>query len=358
MSLEMSLWHIDGNKLAKISKQKLDKESRLEKWIYADSSILGIDLLIIGRQVKTTHGGLIDLLAIDENGNLAVLELKKAKTPRDIVAQVLDYASWVNELSEIEINEICLARKGEELTALFSEFFAKSLPETINESHKMIIIASELDNATERIVQYLANKYMVNINVILFNYFQYGSEEFIGRSYLLDPTNLEIKIESTTKIPWSGFWYFNVGEGDNRNWEDCRKYGFMSAGQGPRWKKATKRLKVNDKVFAYLNGHGYVGLGVVKAEAVRLGDFYIDKESGEKERLIDMDDDLKQPNIRANMDDEDRCEYLVKIDWTTEYDRQGAKKGPGIFVFPGTICQLRDDKTIRFLKREFKYKEE
>ena len=40
----------------------------------------------------------IDLLAIDADGNLHVLELKRDKTPRDVVAQVLDYGSWVTTL--------------------------------------------------------------------------------------------------------------------------------------------------------------------------------------------------------------------------------------------------------------------
>ena len=58
-----------------------------------------MDLLIIGRQVRTQFGGRIDLLAIDPEGDLLIIELKKDRTPREIVAQVLDYASWVNHLS-------------------------------------------------------------------------------------------------------------------------------------------------------------------------------------------------------------------------------------------------------------------
>lgn len=48
-------------------------------------SLLGERLLVIGRQVKTPHGKLIDLLAMDGEGNLHVLELKRDKTPRDVV---------------------------------------------------------------------------------------------------------------------------------------------------------------------------------------------------------------------------------------------------------------------------------
>ena len=58
--------------------------------------------MVIGRQVGTAHGGRIDLLAISEDGSLTVIELKRDKTSRDIVAQILDYASWVGSLDTPE----------------------------------------------------------------------------------------------------------------------------------------------------------------------------------------------------------------------------------------------------------------
>ena len=45
----------------------------------------GTDLLIIGRQVPTGFGGFIDLLALDAEGRVHVLELKRDRTPRDVV---------------------------------------------------------------------------------------------------------------------------------------------------------------------------------------------------------------------------------------------------------------------------------
>lgn len=46
---------------------------------------------MIGRQVRTTHGGYIDLLALNQDGQLIVIELKRELTPREVVAQALDY---------------------------------------------------------------------------------------------------------------------------------------------------------------------------------------------------------------------------------------------------------------------------
>ena len=39
------------------------------------------------------------MLALDGDGAIHVLELKRDRTPRDVVAQILDYGSWVQNLS-------------------------------------------------------------------------------------------------------------------------------------------------------------------------------------------------------------------------------------------------------------------
>jgi hypothetical protein len=54
--------------------------------------------MIIGRQEDTGHGGRIDLLALAPDGALILIELERAKTPREAVAQALDYAGWAESL--------------------------------------------------------------------------------------------------------------------------------------------------------------------------------------------------------------------------------------------------------------------
>jgi RecB family endonuclease NucS len=50
--------------------------------------------MILGRQVHTEHDGYIDILGLNKDGDLVIVELKRNKTPRDVIAQCLDYASW------------------------------------------------------------------------------------------------------------------------------------------------------------------------------------------------------------------------------------------------------------------------
>jgi hypothetical protein len=353
MPINMKLWKIENDKLNEISLDKLNREKRLENWIAKDSSILGLDtLLIIGRKVKTGFGGKrneLDLLAIDSEGNLVILELKRDKTPRDVVAQVLDYASWVKKLTQKDIESIARKHLNVELVVAFSNYFGIKLPESINVNHSMIIIASQLDDSSERIVQYLADEYGVNINVIFFNYFKTGEKEFLGRSWLMDPDEVEDKAESRKKGLWSGYWFVNVGEGDHRNWDDCREYGFLSAGQGRKYSDPLKKLKAGDPIFAYMKRLGYVGFGEVTKEAVPVKQFTVDESLGKS--LLGLP--LKQPNISENSDNPDLSEYVVGINWIKAFPREQAKTFRVVFANQNIVCKLRDQRTLDFLYIEF-----
>jgi hypothetical protein len=155
MPLNMKLWRIksDGS-LADVERKVLDSETRLEDWIAKDSSLLAIELLLIGRQVTTPYGGRIDLLGIDRQGDISIIELKRDRTPRDVIAQILDYASWVRQLTYNELDSISVSYLNKSLSVAFNEFFGEPIPENINISHKMLIVASEFDDSCERIVQY------------------------------------------------------------------------------------------------------------------------------------------------------------------------------------------------------------
>ena len=110
MSDGVRVWAIDeSDSLKEMEPSKLDYEERIETWICNNVSVLVPDdsgLLVIGRQVETIFGGRIDLLCISGDGDLVVVELKRDKTPREITAQALDYASWVQDLTSQQVEEI------------------------------------------------------------------------------------------------------------------------------------------------------------------------------------------------------------------------------------------------------------
>lgn len=187
----LRIWEIsDGDQLHEIRKAKLGLEERIEAWVEKDVSILADDLLVIGRQVTTAFGGSIDLLCLDRKGDLVIVELKRNKTPREVTAQALDYASWVKDLSNESITTIANAYLNAKNTTLEEEFYKRfgfSLPESINIQHRIIIVASEIDDSTERIIKYLSETYGVRINSVTFDYFRSSANrEILVRKFLID----------------------------------------------------------------------------------------------------------------------------------------------------------------------------
>jgi len=195
---EVRIWQVDiADALTEIKRSRLDLEERIEKWIIGDVSLLSPDLLIIGEQVETASGGRIDLLCIDRSGNLVIVELKRDKTPRDVTAQALDYASWVKDLDAESIGATTAEYlKGETLEAAFQSKFGSELPEVINEHHAMVVVASEIDDSTERIIRYLSETHGVDINAVRFQFFQaQDGREFLVRTFTVAPQVVEQNIK-------------------------------------------------------------------------------------------------------------------------------------------------------------------
>ena len=125
MPIEVGIWRI-GEQLTRMEFRKLESEAKLEEIIAADLSLVAPGLMLIGRQVATAFGKYIDILAMDRDGNLVVIELKRDKTPREVIAQTLDYASWVEGLSYDDISKIYAEKNsGQNFEAGYSEAFER-----------------------------------------------------------------------------------------------------------------------------------------------------------------------------------------------------------------------------------------
>ena len=180
MAVEMAIWRMTEAGPRPLKLLPLDFEQRLEDMLAEDPSMSGIDLLVIGRQVQTGYGGYIDLLAFDADGRAHVLELKRDRTPRDVVAQALDYGSWVQGLGLEDLEQIYLDHHDGEtdLGAAFAERFGSPLPDVVNADQQFTIIASELDPTSDRIVEFLAESYGVPINAVFFRHFSDDDRDY------------------------------------------------------------------------------------------------------------------------------------------------------------------------------------
>jgi Endonuclease NucS len=341
------LYKLANNAPVQIEAGKLANENMIQNWIAERPELLGLDLLIIGREVVAPDRGRIDLLGIDEDGNLAIVELKRDRTPREVIAQVLDYASWIATLQSREIHDIALRYLKRDLELAFKERFEAALPETLNQSHTMVIVASRFDPSSQRIVRYLSEKYDIAINTAFFSVFEDSGNTLLTTDWLLDQSEVVERSEAKAKAPWSGLWYVNVdGESPHRSWDDMQRYGFIAAGGGEKYSGQLNRLHPGDPIVAYQKNAGYVGYGIVTSAPVIASDFKT--ESGPL-----LEQKLAQPGMARPGEDASRAEYVVGVDWKKTVPIAQAKRFDGAFANQNIVCKLRDPKTIDYLRDQF-----
>ena len=199
---QVRLWEVVSDReLREVPSNQINLEKRLEDWLVTDISVLDPDLLVIGRQVPTDFGGTIDLLCLDSSGDIVVVELKKGRTPREVTAQALDYASWVRDLSHKRITSIAndYLRSSDSLASAFQERFERSLPNELNLGHRSLIVAESMDSSTERIVRYLASM-NVPINIATIQHFKDNAgRSMLAQVNLIDPEEAEAKSQPTSR---------------------------------------------------------------------------------------------------------------------------------------------------------------
>jgi len=335
----------------------LPTESALEDFLERDPSLLGTRLLVIGRQVRTPHGKFIDLLAIDSDGNLHVLELKRDKTPREVVAQVLDYGSWVTTLTREQVIDLASEHLDSPFEAAFEDVFAGAPPDELNGEIELTIVATDLDASSERIVTYLRD-FGVPINAVFFSYLEDEDRRYLARSWLAasekDATTSPAR-KKGKRAEWNGLdWFVSFGDGgDGRSWEDGRLYGFVSAGGDVWYSRTLRSLPVGARVNVHIPGHGYVAVGETLAEAAR----FDEAQTLVGDQWVALaNQQLNAPYLHGSPEQpqtDDVAEYVVPVRWFASSSKFDAYWEKGMFANQNSACKLRQEFTLERLATHF-----
>jgi hypothetical protein len=342
MPIHNAIWTVSENPQP-LAEARLPSERVLEDMIVAAPRILSDEWMLIGRQERTGNGGIIDLLAIAPDGALILIELKRDRTPREVVAQAIDYACWVEGLEADEIAAIYdRFSPGGNLAADFQVRFGQPLDEDqLNQDHEIVIVATHLDDSSERIVEYL-NQRGIPINVLCFQIFVHGTQQLLSRSWLLDPVETQVSVVAQAKRgarerePWNGEFYACFGHGDTRNWDEGRRYGFICAGGGSWYSNTLNLLSIGDRVWVKAPGYGFVGVGEVTGPREPITEFRITTEAGARLASEVLDGATYH---REFTDDENRREYFVPVRWLYTVPLEQAVNDIGLFGNQNTVCK-------------------
>lgn len=148
----------------------------------------------------------------------------------------------------------------------------------------------------------------------------------------------------------NGLYYYNVGEGQHRNWDDYVQFAFVSAGQGVRWRDAMLGFNTGDVIVAYLKRRGFVGIGRIKATAQMICDVRIGGKP-----LLDLP--LRCRSMHDNSDSPDLSEYVCLVDWLRTVPREEAKwrSTPKLYTTTHVRASLDGQQaTVKFIEDQFR----
>jgi hypothetical protein len=219
----------------------------------------------------------------------------------------------------------------------------------------LTIIASAVDPATERIVEYLVEEYSVPLNVVFFRYFEDEGHRYLARTWLIDQERTPETFGGRTaksKEVWNGRdWYVSFGEfAGGRSWTDAAKYGFVSAGGGEWYSRSIRKLPIGARIFVHIPKNGYVGVGFVTGDPMPFPEAIVDVD-GEQCRLADLPLDGSYVYPTGE-------EWIVPVRWAKHRPRGQAFWKTGMFANQNSATKLRNRFTLDQITSEFKLDED
>ena len=198
----------DEPRTLELDREAVETEWQLESWLHANPEvILNEPLLIFGRQYSLSTG-LPDLLALDQWGNVVVVDLKKGQSgsgsasEETILSQPQNYASDLSNYEYADLEDIYREYKpnvrdewevGESavIEDTLKEAHETALGGGVNESQfnsnqRMVILAEEITSRTENNARYLLEQGLA-VQCVAVKRFETDDErEFLVASTVVD----------------------------------------------------------------------------------------------------------------------------------------------------------------------------
>jgi hypothetical protein len=178
---DTKLWKTNFQSSGSFPPQPLEKaheaeiETTFEDILIQYPSLIMENLKLLCGKIETTvdHS---ELLGVDGEGRLVVLELEKGMLTSSSVAHIINYASYIHEMTNEELAnyiKFCSGNIGLKRADDFLVWYETlyQAPFSVPKKLKMILIGLDFDDQSRSMVKFLADNRM-DISVIIFNAFQ------------------------------------------------------------------------------------------------------------------------------------------------------------------------------------------
>ena len=188
MTEEVKIWAIDRSSKTVEPIQATawsETEGSLENVLVTNPDMLMPGLTLVGRQMPT-DSGYLDLLGVDEDGQLVVFELKRAKLTREAVAQVIDYCSYLDSLAKTKLADEITQHSGvngidriEDFTSWYDERQGGKELDALRPT-RMVLVGLGADVGAQRMVGFLAESGL-DITLLTFHGYQCEDKTLLAR---------------------------------------------------------------------------------------------------------------------------------------------------------------------------------
>jgi hypothetical protein len=197
----------DAPRTLELNRESVETEPQLESWLHPNPEvILNEPLLIFGRQYGLDTG-IPDLLALDQWGNVVVVELKKGQSgsgsasEETILSQPQNYAQSLSSYDYEDLEDIYREYKAnvrDEWEVGESAVIEDSLKEAhetalgggvdeFNTHQRMVILSEDITSRTENNARYLLEQGLA-VQCVAVQWFQFPNEAALDTSLLVSST--------------------------------------------------------------------------------------------------------------------------------------------------------------------------
>ncbi len=299
MATEIKLWQIEEGKLVPSETSMIDagrtETKDLEQWIKSNPEILGEGIVLIGEQIMTKRGSL-DFLGIDKSGNLIIVELKRDKLHREVLAQAIDYTSDLASWDFEKLNAECEKYTGKKIEECLSENFDlddEALEDiSINKFQKILLVGTGVDESLQRMIEWLSDNYDVSINALILKYTKTKSgDEIIAKTTIIPE---EVEQEKTQK-------------------HQKKIYAERHILRKEFWTQLLEKINKKSNLFSRISPSVYHWVGTGAGKSGVSYNFSIYNQESACEIYLDRGKNYIEPNINKQRFDE-LIKYKQKIE--------------------------------------------
>ena len=202
-----------------------------------------------------------DIMALDKNGDLYILELKRVEGKDKTLLQVLGYGQQYGDSDYDDLNaQYQKYTKGNDdhtdLLEAHQRNFNRDEPlekEKFNTKQHFLIVTNGIDDDTKKAIKYW-RKTGLNIDAITYFVYQIGDEKFIEFNGYSKDKN---KIQSENK-----YYIINTDISNSIKHHNDMLENHKAAAYNDGYKEKIKKLHLGDTVFLYQSKKGIVACGV------------------------------------------------------------------------------------------------